>query len=225
MTREQIISKIQSMLRLQENTNFEAEAENAARMIDKLCKQYGITVEDASSPIVNDEEFSVYKRKDSAYVTLLNAVANYYGAKLYLKNNYNTGVKSYQIIGTEAQQIQTKLYFEFLYESMLKECEIAYNAEKIITELQGKSMQKSFRINFKKAFSQQVYARLLKMGAKDNTPDADAVKKKVSLMRFGKSTKLSGARGDGANAGYDSGSNVSLNRQTSGAKQMALGSA
>lgn len=227
MTREQIISKIQSMLRLQEKTDFEGEAAAASKMIDKLCKQYGITVQEASEPVVNDEEFSAFKRKDGAYVILLNAVAKFYDAKLYLKTNRVENIKTYQIIGTEAQQIQTKLYFEFLYESMIKECELAHKAEKIIADIQGKPMQRSFRTNFKKAFANQVAVRLiaLKVDRDKNDADAAAVKKKLSQMRFGKGSAISGARGQGAQSGLTSGSNVSLNRQTAGRKQMALAGA
>jgi hypothetical protein len=223
MNREQIISKIQSMLRLAENTDFDGEASAAARMIDKLCKQYGITIENAKTPIAKDEEFSSYTRRDGAYIILLNAVAKFYGASLYLKTDYYTDKKTYQIIGTEAQQIQTRLYFEFLNDSMLQECETTYKAEKIIAELQGKTLQRSFRNNFKKAFATRVAIRLNDMMAeRDNGADAEAVKNKLSTIKLSKSRSFSGARGAGAYAGYDSGSVVSLNRQTSGSKQMAL---
>jgi hypothetical protein len=227
MTREQIISKIQSMLRLQEKTDFEGEASAAAKMIEKLCKQYGITVQEASEPIAKDEAFSAFKRKDGAYAILLNAVANFYNAKLYLKTNRYEGVKTYQIIGTEAQQIQTKLYFDFLYESMIKECELAYKAEKVIADIQGKPMQRSFRTNFKKAFANQVSVRLiaLKDEQENNDADAAAVKKKLSQMRLTKGSAISGPQGQGAQSGLTSGSNVSLNRQTAGRKQMALAGA
>jgi NMD protein affecting ribosome stability and mRNA decay len=48
MDRQQVIAKIQSILKLQNGTDFEGEASAAARMIDKLCKQYGITVDEAT---------------------------------------------------------------------------------------------------------------------------------------------------------------------------------
>lgn len=223
MNREQIISKIQSMLKLQESTDFEGEASAAAKMIDKLCKQYGISVQEAAEPIAKDEEFGSFKRMDNAYVTLLNAVAQFYDAKLYMRTDHQRGVKTYQIIGTEAQQIQTKLYFEFLHQQMDKEADLAHKAEKVICHLKDTKVQRSFRTNFKKAFAQKVSFRLREMKIAEGRvhEDAAAVSKKVGAMRF-TNRKVTGGRGQGAQSGSESGSNVSLNRQTSGSKRMAL---
>ena len=46
--------------------------------------------------------------------------------------------------------------------------------------------------------------------------DADAVKNKLSSMRFGRAKKFNGARGEGAASGANVGAGVSLNRQASG---------
>ncbi len=40
MDRSQVIAKIQSILKLQNGTEFEGEASAAANMIDILCNQY-----------------------------------------------------------------------------------------------------------------------------------------------------------------------------------------
>jgi hypothetical protein len=52
--------------------------------------------------------------------------------------------------------------------------------------------------------------------------DADAVKNKLSKMRFGSTRKMNGPRGEGAYAGGVVGAGVSLHRQASGsvAKQL-----
>lgn len=221
--RQSIIAKIQAMLALQESTDFEGEAQAAAKLIDKLYKQYGLTESDVKDPVAQDEVFQEYTRRDNSYMILLNAVATYYGAKLYLQTSYSTGrkVNSYRIIGTEGQQIQTKLYFEFLYNAMIEECELAYNAEKVLCQLNGKKMDRAFRINFKKAFAYRVNTRLQDMKEAEKTPDELAVEKTVALMKF-RSTTAGYIRGEGANAGNNVGSNVSLNRQTSGASPLAL---
>ena len=39
MDRKQVIEKIQAILKLQEGTTFDGEADNAAKMIDMLCKK------------------------------------------------------------------------------------------------------------------------------------------------------------------------------------------
>ena len=61
MDRSQVIAKIQSILKLQNGTTFDGEADAAAKMIDKLCKQYGVTVNEATEVQVSDEEFSSQK--------------------------------------------------------------------------------------------------------------------------------------------------------------------
>jgi hydrogenase maturation factor HypF (carbamoyltransferase family) len=44
MDRQAILDKIAAMLKLQESSDFEGEANAAAAMIDKLCKKYGVTI-------------------------------------------------------------------------------------------------------------------------------------------------------------------------------------
>jgi hypothetical protein len=215
MDRTQVIAKIQSILKLQQNTTFDGEASAAAAMIDKLCKQYGITINEATETQVMDEEFLSFKRVNAALSLLLNAVANFYDAKAYLKNG---DTKSIQVIGSEAQQIQVRLYYDYLVQVMEKEAEVAHKAEKILASLRGDSVSRSFKINFRKAFAEKVSLRLQEMKKEEGRvhDDADAVKNKLSAMRFGRAKKMNGASGAGAYAGSNVGAGVSLNRQASG---------
>ena len=215
MDRAQVIAKIQSILKLQENTTFDGEASAAAAMIDKLCKQYGITISEATETQVTDEEFLTFKRVNAALSLLLNAVANFYDAKAYLKNG---DTKSIQVIGSEAQQIQVRLYYDYLVQVMEKEVEVAHKAEKILASLRGDSVSRSFKINFRKAFADKVSLRLQEMKKEEGRvhDDADAVNKKLSTMRFGRAKKMNGANGAGAYAGANVGAGVSLNRQATG---------
>ncbi len=221
MDRQQVIAKIQSILKLQNGTDFEGEASAAARMIDKLCKQYGITINEATETQVIDEEFFTFKRVNAALSLLLNAVANFYDAKAYLKNG---DTKSIQVIGSEAQQIQVRLYYDYLVQVMEKEAEVAHQAEKVLSSLTGITVSRSFKINFRKAFAEKVSLRLQEMKQEEGRvhDDADAVKNKLSAMRFGRAKKMNGASGAGAYAGSNVGAGVSLNRQASGsvAKQL-----
>jgi len=221
MDRTQVIAKIQSILKLQENTTFDGEASAAAAMIDKLCKQYGITINEATETQVIDEEFFTFKRVNAALSLLLNAVANFYDAKAYLKNG---DTKSIQVIGSEAQQIQVRLYYDYLVQVMEKEAEVAHQAEKVLSSLTGITVSRSFKINFRKAFAEKVSLRLQEMKQEEGRvhDDADAVKNKLSAMRFGRAKKMNGASGAGAYAGSNVGAGVSLNRQASGsvAKQL-----
>jgi len=215
MDRTQVIAKIQSILKLQENTTFDGEASAAAAMIDKLCKQYGVTISEATETQVLDESFLNFKRVNVALTTLLNAIASFYDAKAYMKNG---DTKSLQVIGSEAQQIQVRLYYDYLVQVMEKEAEVAHQAEKIMSALQGKAMSRSFKLNFRKAFADNVALRLREMKEAEGRvhDDADAVKNKLSAMRFGRAKKMNGASGAGAYAGAGVGSSVSLNRQATG---------
>ena len=191
MDRQQVIAKIKSMLALQEGTDFDGEASAAAAMIDKLCKKYGITVDEATEVIASDELYQSFKRLDASLAIVVNAVANFYDAKAYVKTDIN-GAKSIQVIGSEAQQIQVNLYSEYLLGVMEREADKAYKAEKIIADLTGAKLSRSFKINFKKAFSNQVASRLYDMKKEEGRvhEHKDAVAKALTKHRFNRSTCL-----------------------------------
>lgn len=221
MNRQQIIDKIQSLLKLQEGTNFENEAEVAASMIDKLCAKYGITMEEATSVQVLDEEFLAFKRMNAAYALILNAVASFYDAKAYIYTS-SSGERSFKVIGSEAQQIQTKLYYEYLVEVMKKEADKAYEAEKIISSLTGSSVNRGFKTQFSKAFADTIASRLREMKKEQNRvhEHKSAVQEKLAMVQFNTRAKMKSAYGAGAVAGSSVGSTVSLNRQTSGGRNV-----
>jgi hypothetical protein len=221
MDRNQVIAKIQSILKLQNGTDFEGEASAAANLIDKLCKQYGVTVSEATETLVYDESFTTFKRKNAALIILVNAVASFYDAKAYLKTG---DMNSLQIIGSEAQQIQVRLYYDYLAQVMEKEAELAHKAEKALSTITGVAVSRSFKLNFRKAFADKVAERLYDMKQEEGRvhEDADAVSNKLSTMRFGRAKKLNGPKGEGAAVGSNVGAGVSLNRQASGSQQRAL---
>ena len=136
----------------------------------------------------------------------------------------NGDVKSLQIIGSDAQQIQVKLYFDYLNQVMEKEAEVAHQAEKILSNLTGGSVSRSFKLNFRKAFADKVALRLFEMKKEEGRvhDDKQAVSDKLSTMRFGRARKMNGASGEGAAVGSNVGAGVSLNRQASGSTQRAL---
>jgi hypothetical protein len=215
MDRTQVIAKIQSILKLQNGTTFDGEADAAAKMIDKLCKQYGVTITEATETQVLDESFISFKKTNVALTTIANAIAKFYDAMAYLKNG---DTKSLQVIGSEAQQIQVRLYYDYLVQVMEKEADVAHKAEKVMADITGKTVSRSFKLNFRKAFADKVAERLREMKVAENRvhDDADAVKSKLSTMRFGRAKKMNGANGAGAYAGSNVGAGVSLNRQASG---------
>lgn len=223
MDRKQVIEKIQAILKLQEGTTFDGEADNAAKMIDMLCKKYGVTIDEATEVQVDDEVFLKFKKINVAYATLLNAIAYFYDAKAYLKTDVN-GNKTIQVIGSEAQQIQVRIYFDYLVDCMEKETETAHKAEKIIAQLQGNKLSRSFKTNFRKGFAEQVMNRLQdKKKQEGRVHEHKAVTDKaLSTRRFNSSRRMNGASGYGGNAGASAGGSVSLNRQASGASQKQI---
>lgn len=221
MDRQQVIAKIQSMLKLQEDTDFDGEAAAAATLIDKLCAKYGITLNEAVEVQILDETFLTYKRINNANAMLLNSVASFYDAKLYV---YNGVTKSLQIIGSEAQQIQVRLYYDYLYQVMERECNVAYEAEKVLSQLTGSTVSRSFKNNFRKAFVVKVMQRLKEMKIQEGRvqKEAEAVRAKANALALSKSKRIAGPTGAGADVGSAVGSNVSLRRQANGSAQKAL---
>lgn len=225
MDRQAILDKIATMLKLQESSDFEGESAAAAAMIDKLCKKYGVTIDEATTPQVLTEAFETYKKLNEADFILFCSVASFYDAKGYVQYDYTTGrkVSTFKCIGTEAQQIQTKLYYDFLKESMDKECKKAIAGEKVLAELTGGSFSaKGFSANFNKAFAAKVHERLKEMKKeRDPHEHKEVTAIEVNKMKFG-SRKSSGGSGWGAQLGNNAGSNVSLNKQAGGNSRLAL---
>jgi len=225
MDRQAILDKIAAMLRLQESSTFEGESAAAAAMIDKLCKQYGVTVDDATTPQVLEEDYLTTGRMNEAEFMLFCAVARFYDAKAYVYTSKSTGRKTstFKCIGTEAQQIQTKLYYEFLLETMSRECNTALQGEKLMAELQGYAFNKAgFKPNFNKAFVLKVRERLEEMKKERGDHEHKEITAiEVAKKRFS-SVKIGGASGAGAAIGSNAGANASLYRQASGSKTLAL---
>jgi hypothetical protein len=211
MDRQQVIAKIRSMLQLQESTDFEGEAAAAAHLIDKLCRQYGITVEDACKAQIEHEVFKTGLKISVSDSILLDAVASFYDAYAYV-SSVRRGEKKLTVIGSEAQRIQTQLYYEYLTEVMERECDKAHKAERIMAEITGGRISKGFKSNFRKGFALKVSARLKELKAQETHPDAKEAALAVSTIKFGKSRKVS-VVGYGVREGVDSGSEVSLHKQ------------
>jgi hypothetical protein len=222
MDRKAVLDKIAAMLKLQESSTFEGETAAAAAMIDKLCAKYGVTISEATTPEVLTEDYFSTGRMNDADFILFCAVAGFYDAKGFIQYNYSSGrrVTKFKCIGTEAQQIQTRLYFEFLKDNMQKECDKAYKGEKILAELLGNKFSRAgFKVNFNKAFANKVKERLHQMkqerGDHEHKQFTLAVTSKIQMG----SRSLKSASGLGGHLGYNAGENVSLNKQAGGSSQ------
>ena len=222
MDRQAILDKIAAMLRLQQSSSFDGESAAAAAMIDKLCAKYGVTVEDATKVQILDEVHNETKRLSDADFILFCAVARFYDAKGYVFSDYAQGrkVSQFKCIGSEAQQIQTRLYYDFFKDVMKKECDKAMKGELILAELTGQPFDKAgFRSNFYKSFALRVKDRLDEMKAtREPHEHKDATAVVVAERRFGHK-RIGSASGWGGALGSDAGSNVSLNRQATAGRQ------
>lgn len=225
MDRQAILDKIAAMLRLQESSGFDGETAAAAAMIDKLCAKYGVTVSEATTPQVLTEEYASTGRLNEAEFILFCAVARFYDAKGYVHYTHPNGrrVSTFMCIGTEAQQIQTKLYYEFLLETMKNECNKAMLGEQILSELTGSQFSKSgFKTNFYKAFAEKVRDRLYEMKLnREPHEHKEFTAIEVAKHKFG-NRKIGVASGSGAQIGSNAGANASLHRQATGSQSRAL---
>jgi hypothetical protein len=225
MDRQAILKKISAMLRLQESSGFAGEASAAASLIDKLCKQYGVTIDEVNTPQVLTEEFEVYKKLDESHFILFSAIARFYDALGMSQSNYQTGrkVTTLKCIGTEAQQIQVRLYYDFLKNCMIRECEIAMAGEKILAELKGNSYNAyGFRANYCKQYAAKVRDRLFEMKLnREDHPDKNHTAAVIARLKL-RTHRMSQASGIAAQLGSNAGANASLHRQTTGSQTRAL---
>lgn len=225
MDRQAILDKIAAMLRLQESSGFDGESAAAAAMIDKLCAKYGVTVNEATTPQVLEEVFETYKKLDEACFVLFGAVARFYDGLgiVFYDNSQGRRISKLKCIGTEAQQIQTRLYYDFLKSCMIRECEIAIQGEKALASLLGTEYNAyGFRSNFCKAFAVKVRERLSELKAtREPHEHKEVTAIEVAKRKFG-NRRMGGASGIGANLGSNAGANASLHRQASGSQSRAL---
>lgn len=194
-----------------------------AARVRLLMAEHGISSTDLGKPVADDVSFGeTFKKIDAAYATLLLAVSNYYGAKLYVHSKWINGkrIQQYKLIGTEGQRIETELYFDYLKSHMDREAQLAYEAEKVLADVMEVSLSKGWKQNFRKAMAHTIGERLEEMKKEENPvseADAQAVATAEAAIRFGKNRNCSGAHGAGAQSGAAVGSTTSLNRQAGAA--------
>jgi hypothetical protein len=221
MDRSAAIAKIKAMIALKEGTSFEGEASAAAAAIDRLCAQYGLTVSDATKIEIKDEIFSRFGKINNANGMILGAVANFYDACAYVGKNG----KSFNVIGSEAQQIVVKIYYDFIVECMEQEVNKAYEAEKVLCALTGKEDPKrSFRHNFRISFANEVAKRLREMKIAENRIHEHKKEAggEISKLRFTRLKSIKLTDPEAVTAGKSAGSSVSLHKQASGTHQYQL---
>jgi enamine deaminase RidA (YjgF/YER057c/UK114 family) len=216
MNRSEVIAKIQAMMKLKEGTTFEGEASAAASMIDKLCSKYNVSVSDTVKVQVLHEPFLQKNRFNQVLWKIFTSVARFYDAQAMINCDTNT----FSLIGSEAQHIVVKIYYDYIVECMEAECNKAHKGELLLCKLMDKpAPPKNFKFNFRVAFAQEVGVRLHNMKKEEqrvheHAKDTSLVVNSMKLGTFRR--KPSRASGDGALSGYSAGSNVSLRKQATG---------
>jgi hypothetical protein len=228
MDRKAILDKIAAMLALQESSTFEGEASAAAEMIDKLCKKYGVSVDDVNTPQVMEEEYKSYRKIDNSELILFTAVATFYDASPIVSISRISGraVSTLTCVGTEAQQIQTKAYYDFFLSVMNKECDLALEGEKVIAMMNDRQFDgRGFRSQYKKAFAARVNYRLGELKTQRADHEHKGITKQytdnIANLKERK-TKHTFNTTDAAMLGRVAGNDVSLHKQAGGSKTLAL---
>jgi hypothetical protein len=225
MNRKAILDKIAAMIALKEGSNFEGEAAAAAAKIDELCQKYGVTIDEATEPEVLTEAYHSTKRMSEADFVIFCAVARFYDAKGYVNRDRSQGraVTTFKCIGTEAQQIQTTLYYQFIMDCMKKQCETVMAGEAVLAQLLGQNFSRAgFRANFEKAFAVKVRERLDELKKQREPHEHKEYTAIVVAQKKIKSRQVGAGYGIASQLGANAGSNVSLHRQAGGRQQLAL---
>ena len=247
-TTSEVKAKVAKLLRMQSSAN-ENEAANAALLVEKLCRQHGISSADISPDFDPEKDQAVAwdalaygKRRDAAEVLLLSYVASFFNGTCI--NKYRNGRNFVEVIATQGRRVEIELYFEFLLETMNRQADRAKTLE------DPDKQDRGFRQNFRKAFVESVGRRLkqirreelIKEREAENTPRpagtsapglvaqkrrnieqkaVDALCRKLH-PRLGTASSFTGSSGNGSQHGRAAGANVGLNRQVSTGRTRAL---
>jgi len=244
----EVKAKIAKLLRMQASTN-ENEAANAALLVEKLCRQHGISADEVSPDFdpekdqaINWDALAYGKRRDAAEVMLLSCVAGFFNGTCISK--HRNGRNLVEVIATQGRRVEIELYFEFLMETMNHQADRAKAAEDPL------KLDRTFRQNFRKAFVESIGSRLREIRraqqrqeqeaermprpAGTSAPGLVAQKRRnienqaVDALcrklypRLGSSSSFTGASGSGSQHGRSAGANVGLSRQVSSGRTLAL---
>ena len=244
----EIKAKIAKLLRLQASANENAAA-NAALLVEKLCRQHGISSAEVSADFDPEKDQAIAwdalaygKRRDAAEVQLLSYVSHFFNGEVISK--YRNGRTLIEVMATQGRRAEIEIYFEFLLETMNSQADRAKAAE------DPHKRDRGFRQNFRKAFVQSIGCRLhdirqeqirkerkadsMPRPAGTSAPGLVAQKRRnieqqaVEALcrklhpRLGSGSSFTGASGSGSQHGRAAGAKVGLNRQVSTGRTLAL---
>lgn len=216
-------SKLAKLLRLSSRTSNPHEAANAARMLDRLCAEHGLD----PANIAGDEDDhalaamcyrlgDTFARVDYAQAILLNAVCLYYNGEMVVTQS-GRRERYFRVFCTEGAKVRIEVYYEYLAEVM----------DKLADEAKARNpySSRSYRLNFRKAFADELSARLAGMSRAEGPGLVGREKAAVAeLMRAtcGRLRMSSTRMGTGASAGREAAQGVGLSEQVGGQGRLAL---
>jgi len=247
MDLNQIKDKIAKCLRLQQSNNV-GEATSAANMVEKLCRQYGLSSSEVSADYDPERDEVIqffwgrsFKKSDIAVNLLIRSVAEFYNGETIItpkiktmqRNGvdiqYNTGYKKISVVATKANRIQIELYLEYLLETM----------ERLATDAKNNTTSRSrqYKLNFRKGFAVKITERLREMKKNQERigkPDAkmsralvcnrNAMERKAVYDKYKelyprtRSSTYRSSGGTGYEAGKSKAEGIGLNKQATSTK-------
>ena len=152
--RRRIKAKIAKLLRMQASSN-ENEAANAALLVEKLCRQHGISSTEISADFDPDKDQAIAwdalaygKRRDAAEVMLLSYVATFFNGQCISK--CRKGQNTIEVIATQASRLNP-FRVPSRDDGQADRAKAAEDPFKL---------DRSFRQNFRKAFVDSIGRRL-----------------------------------------------------------------
>jgi hypothetical protein len=233
-----IRAKIAKLLRLQQSPNAN-EAANAAEMVEKLCREHGLTVESINSDYDPDRdeacEAVIQTGKKSLSmpdVVLMNQVVLHYNG--YFVTGWKDGTRVWRIFATKANHNQIALYFEYLRDCREKARKAATRPEWDTPAVFNRAFRLSFGAAVGKRLRQMREQEPVEMKTIAAAPGLVALTRPEMERQL--STRLAeqacpnirtlsvrGSRSfSGSEAGRAAGNAVGLHKQTTGAATRSL---
>lgn len=219
-----IHAKLAKLLRLSSSSNVH-EAANAARMLDRLCSEHGLDPanitgdeDDQSLAAICYQLGDKFSRVDYAQAILLNAVCLYYNGDMVITQS-GRREKYFRVFCTEGAKVRIEVYYGYLAEVMDRLADQAKRSEG--------SGSRSFRMNFRKAFADELSIRLAGMSRAEGPGLVRVRREKAAVAalmaeKCGRLRQSSTRMGTGASAGREAAGRVGLSEQVRGQGRLAL---
>lgn len=227
MTRSDLHSKLAKLLRMQSSCNAN-EAANASRLLNKLCSEAGLDPseitgdeDDTSLQAIYYQYGDTFARMDYAAALLFNSVANYYNGEMVV-TKCGPRKRYFKVLCTEGNKIRIEVYYEYLLEVMNN---LADEAKKA-----NPGSRNNFRMNFRKAFADEIGNRLSAMKREEVVTGpalvrVDRERKAVQDLMDEVCNRVRTSRttvGHGGEAGRQAAGSVGLSEQVAGGRSRML---